>query len=398
MPFAPKLVDALDSAEVQAKIFNAIVKPAFDAAMAAFGKASGEKVGKMLGEFKLDYERKLELIKEEFEKDIQKVTNDRHGRITENQCETTARRSAPTEDRIGSSHTRRRNQQRRVKGKSTCYNREAILLLRQTDVSDVSCTVPSMSLHQRIDNLETVVSGYAEVGAGGCGDDIQWGPFQSAVSADVLARQCTATRTIQRAWRNVRKVDKLEAASATVSRCAEVDPLHSLLEESAHKHALERRENEQGANEELFATLLATIKDDRFQHALRDVLLGAGNGDQLYGNEPAQSAGPSLRLRSPVNDAMKATLSVESDKYGEEQLRAASVAFSSICTALPEFELADIGLKLRWSYYVSTGSTQAPYRAREAEMFDAVLRERGISELRDTAAEFILAVGCLDDE
>ena len=84
MPFAPKLVDALDSEEVQAKIFNAIVKPVFDEAMAAFGKASGGKVGEMLGEFKLDYERKLELIKEEFEKDIQKVTNDRHGRITEN--------------------------------------------------------------------------------------------------------------------------------------------------------------------------------------------------------------------------------------------------------------------------------------------------------------------------
>ena len=94
---------------------------------------------------------------------------------------------------------------------------------------------------------------------------------------------------------------------------------------------------------------------------------------------------------------MKATLSVESDKYGEEQLRAASVAFSSICTALPEFELGDIGLKLRWSHYVSIGSSQGPHRAREAEMFDAVLRERGLSELRDTAAEFILAVGCVSE-
>ena len=392
MPFAPKLVDALDSAEVQAKIFNAIVKPVFDEAMAAFGKASGEKVGEMLGEFKLDYERKLELIKEEFEKDIQKVTNDRHGRITENQCETTARRSAPTEDRIGSSHTRRRNQQRRVKGKSTCYNREAILLLRQTDVSDVSCTVPSVSLHQRICNLETVVSGYAEVGAGGCGDDIQWGPFQSAVSADVLARQCTATRTIQRAWRNVRKVDKLEAASATVSRCAEVDPLHSLLEESAHKHALERRENEQGANEELFASLLATIKDDRFQHALRDVLLGAGN---LHHCLPLERQ---VALRKRIDASVKLTLDTDSRRYDAGTLTSQSHAFFNIAIQLPEQSSDELGNKLRASYKVREGRSVHPIDTKDAKEIDDLLERYGLTDHRDAAGLFYMAVGALQED
>ena len=38
-----------------------------------------------------------------------------------------------------------------------------------------------------------------------------------------------------------------------------------------------------------------------------------------------------------------------------------------------------------------------PHRTLEAERFDAVLRKRGLSELRDKAADFIITVGCLDN-
>ena len=102
-------------------------------------------------------------------------------------------------------------------------------------------------------------------------------------------------------------------------------------------------------------------------------------------------------LRKLVDDAIEAVMSVDSHKYVVEQLRSASVSFCTLCVALPDFEIEDICWKLRWSYYVSIGSSQGPHRTLEAERFDAVLRKRGLSELRDKAADFIITVGCLDD-
>ena len=308
--------------------------------------------------------------------------------------------------------------------------------LPRTQPQDDWC---NLSLQQRVGNLETIVAFCGSQPDGKivvpvC-DDVDWGPWQviwsDAVPAAVLDQQCAAAKRLQSWWRRQsqswlrRNVFSLprracDGCCRTLTVACKEAGFHlcpvcvtSQLYRQPRLVAgqsislAERMDNK---NMERECSAAASVQRAwRSNRALRACTCSKDVSYVLHGikekranfDGAVQPAGTSLCSRSfneqaellkQVEEAIRVTLSVDSGKYKEESLKVASLAFVSISTALPEFDLEDIGLKLRWSYYFSIGSSQGPHRSREAERFDAVLRERGILKLRDEAAHFIIAV------
>jgi hypothetical protein len=159
-------------------------------------------------------------------------------RLKEYHVEATARARTPAEARIGSSRTQRRNQQR--KGKSGICNVKLLELRQQKGrlsytpdkllglrpprpptLKDATAQMAigtaafssiediGLSVEQRLQNLEIVCTSsvfcrFEENGENG----IEWGPWQSAVPAGVLARECAAVKFLQRAWRRSNQFKK----------------------------------------------------------------------------------------------------------------------------------------------------------------------------------------------
>ena len=163
-----KLVVALDSEELQAIIFHAVVKPALDTLMASFSAAVGNKVGDMLVACKEDLEHRIQQVQEAVGANIQDVTLKA---AYENQREATAHSQVPAETSVGSSRTRRRNIRRRMLKNSTSTSRDIILQMRPKDCSfrpplgfrdqarpgESSAVLAELPVLTRITKLETIV-------------------------------------------------------------------------------------------------------------------------------------------------------------------------------------------------------------------------------------------------
>ena len=255
MAFASKVVLALDSEAVQAKIFNSSVKPLFEQHNAAFGQAIGIKVGDMLVDLKRYFEQELLQLKTSLTNDIQKASY-AHMEAKDVNVEKTEKVNvesveqgvaAPSSSEraaasLRSTRTRKRRLRRKVCKAGHQIARELLLQHRNgqhPDNLEQKSSMPSLDVEQRLHNIEVIVTSAAyssvELIGGGRPEwsaDEAWTSLQSEfdgsipvacalqgvpgavlpplragapafvpeVSADTLAQLCAAAQAIQRAW------------------------------------------------------------------------------------------------------------------------------------------------------------------------------------------------------
>jgi hypothetical protein len=237
MGLASKIVQALDSEDVQAKIFNVIVKPFFDAHMAAFGRTVGEKVGDELAEVRQEL-RKLRQLRDECVKADDLASNPDQAATDTDVKEAASPAGLKTRSRktrrlrAKSKYEYSRSLMLSVKTLGAFSAGEAVNDMEQASDDQFSNVEPvlqqkrefeerhwsklstnnafdrgtDLSLQQRLGNLELVVTSFLQfpVCDLNCSStQIEWGPWQSAIPAEVLAQECAAAKVIQRAWRNL---------------------------------------------------------------------------------------------------------------------------------------------------------------------------------------------------
>ena len=162
---------------MQAKIFQAVVKPALESMFVAFSEAVGHKVGGMLVEYKADVEQKLRHLKfSSVEVTASELSANNPSEL--NRSDATAA-MLPAEERSGNPRTIRRNRQRKRRPNSIAYDKNTLLLVKDADIGNTNAKDHDLSLHQRVANLEVIVTccnlkQYER-------QDVEWAPFQSSV-------------------------------------------------------------------------------------------------------------------------------------------------------------------------------------------------------------------------
>ena len=171
MGFTTKLAHALDSEDVQAKIFDVVIRPVLDQHMAALSQALGAKVGSMFIEFKEDFEKLIKMP------EVSPVVVSEEAPI----CLAAAHSTRPA--------SRKRRMRRKRCTENYHYCRERLLqakaditACRNDDQEDMG-----ICLEQRIQNLEIIITSAAPFSAelgpacnlASC-SDWEWGPFQSS--------------------------------------------------------------------------------------------------------------------------------------------------------------------------------------------------------------------------
>jgi hypothetical protein len=232
MAFALQLVKALDSEEVQEKIFNTVLRPVLGESLASLAA----KVGEVLANTKHDHELRLHRLQGDFDKYTKEASK---GVTKPMQSEEV---TLPVEATSSSTARSTRNRARKFRRSSLkakhVYEKSKLLSLRINHNESTSGDVHAAESHgfplaERIANLETVVlSQVAAVATELQSSDVDWEPWQSAVSAEVLARECAAVRLIQNAWRRSqnRQRDRLFAdLCATIVEPSFTDQLFNVL-------------------------------------------------------------------------------------------------------------------------------------------------------------------------
>ena len=153
----------------------------------------------------------------------------------------------------------------------------------------------------------------------------------------------------------------------------------------------------------IFKNFFAFLRDPSFVPAFRDVLLGDGrvgfSGDPSWSREEHHlqhsclSLERQLTLRKRLDASIKVTLDTDSRGYGTATLHSESNAFFAIAIRLPDLDSDVLGTKLRASYKVSDGRNVHPSEAQDAKEIDGLLRKLNLSDLREDASLFYIAVG-----
>ena len=85
----------------------------------------------------------------------------------------------PAEERSGNPRTIRRKRQRKRLSKSIAYDKNTLFLMRDADIGITNLKEYDLSLHQRVANLEVIVTCYNQNQYES--QDVEWAPFQSSV-------------------------------------------------------------------------------------------------------------------------------------------------------------------------------------------------------------------------
>ena len=436
LDLADKLVQALDNADVQAKIFEKVFKPVWEASMGSFGKGVADKVGEMLAEIQVNFDRKL--------------------RQSEDHAEATARACTLAEARTGNSRTQRRNRQRKAKSEPPghSYSPRKLLELRPvphcddrivevqpgtnescgTGVSN-SCDaevvhdVMAIPLQQRLANLEAVVISFCQPPMPSP-DWMQWQmavPADRGVSAGTLERQCLAVRRIQTAWRRHVSInclcgsDDLERQRSEKQRnpfSAQLDgvwePLRTACDgctspvsvvfggaachlcnaclESGVAQRPISTSTEIASECERPRSSDEKITTDTFVHKESFALHGAVSRTSRRLSSEKQK-----HLRARMDETIKVQSSVQDFTHFHDidNVRAHSNAFFTIATFFPDTDPDDLGDQLRTSYRVRSGASMSQQYIDDAAGFDAKLRSMGVLGLGDEAHFFYSSVGAL---
>ena len=98
-------------------------------------------------------------------------------------------------------------------------------------------------------------------------------------------------------------------------------------------------------------------------------------------------------VRQQINQATATTLDIDAHKYSAESLHIWSNAFSTIATFMPHVGLNAMGYRLRSSFLLAQGRTLSDADVQAANEIDSDLDSLILSDLRDDAARYFIAVG-----
>ena len=212
---------------MRAKILSAVVIPAVDHTLPAFGKAIGEKVGAMLAETRKNFELRLQQLRVGTSMDIEEATRglanqdvDAMRGIGTSRCAEVIAEQATT-SHGNSKNIARKVRRCRTKTKLTMQRQQLLQMRPASGIKDVDqVLVPDF--HQRLSNLEIVVTTSAQFLAtpyiwnpSTWNGQTECGPWQSAAPAILLAKQCCAAKRIQQLWRRRRDAPPFEPNDVT---------------------------------------------------------------------------------------------------------------------------------------------------------------------------------------
>ena len=100
-------------------------------------------------------------------------------------------------------------------------------------------------------------------------------------------------------------------------------------------------------------------------------------------------------LEDKAKRAILSTLQVDGHKYDKQKLQTWSNTFCKVCAALPDIKPDRVCSQLRISFFVAQGRSFSESDVRDIALFNELLQERSILELRDEAAYFVLAIGSI---
>ena len=269
MVFASKLVQALNSEEVQSTFFDVVFKPAWDTSMTSFGKGLGNKVGDMLAQMHKDFEHKLQQLKDELNQDHkQMLETDLKAMATVHPSNGEALgAAAPAPGLLAalpkSSRSKRRRVRRERNAEQHKYARELILQSRTILEAPQQ---HGYQLSERVANIETgllsqLLPNIPEQKKEGS----EWSPWQSAVPAAILQQQCEAAGRIQGAWRRFCSRRGALDAPACPVRCSE-EPLPDVV------LGLTVPDARMEFDRQMHDGLIATIRQPTFRPALAKLL------------------------------------------------------------------------------------------------------------------------------
>ena len=263
-------------------------------------------------------------------------------------------------------------------------------------------------MQQRVQNLEIIVNSSAQCSAAGATANHCWpgalldagewcapqtwetlqselaeqqtpSHLRSETPAFNLVTQRIAARRIQRYWR-VRK-NTLAAGASTIDQAVIATGT---------------------VDEEIFDDLFATIREPSFRTELAAVFRGDVVSHHQARNQSSLDRlqlAAQEKLRARVEDSVVVSWFVSDFRYENdlEDLRSNSNAFCTIATFLPGYDPDVLGEHLRLSYRVASGCSFPQQHAEWAEKLDAELRRVDLTDLRDTAAVFYMAIGELQE-